>query len=549
MKKAGTHSSPRQKRFRFAFTLVELVLSVSICAILFLTLAGMIGVTSQAIPDQKGSMIASIRAGRIIDRIATELESAIYVSDRGANRIAFTVADRDGDGHPERIRYAWSGVARDPLTRQYNDNAPVSVIDDVYLFTLNAANKATAQSYPGVGVEDSESLLIGLTASPNGAFNITSSASCGQYLSPDLPGKAIGWRPTLLRIKAAINNNPGLCSVQLRTSNANLTPTSTIMEQYTLDSTGLSTGTFVDYPLSTTTVQAPGAGLCLVIAYTSGTGPKISLCNNSAGEVTCNPTQTPVAWTYKTTNSLLCQMFGKVTLASGTQYLNSRYFTSVGIALQAGSSSNPTVQTSSVMLNHPEYLSNRYELLFDTAPTAVDVNGDGIFDWVVRGGGSIPAGSISGGNWTTTNTILDTPAGSDFANATVIDLRLRSTTSGSTPGISLNALRNGSTCAPLNVSLQLQADGTQTLIVAGKTSDSTNTTLLNKPGLSNALNDVRLIIDPVTVSVGVILNTVPVGTYPLPRFVSSDPSRTVSLHPGGGGQFQYVRVREIDPNP
>jgi len=177
------------------------------------------------------------------------------------------------------------------------------------------------------------------------------------------------------------------------------------------------------------------------------------------------------------------------------------------------------------------------------------VNGDGAFDWVVRGGGTIPSGSVSSGSWNTTTTTLDTAAGSDYANVTVIDLRFRSTASGAAPAIALNALRKGTSCAPLNVALQLQADGTQTLTVVGKTNDATSTVLLNKPGLSNSACDLRLIVDPIKVSVGVILNTVPIGTYPLPRFPSSDASRTLSLLPGGGGQFQYVRVREIDTNP
>jgi hypothetical protein len=95
----------------------------------------------------------------------------------------------------------------------------------------------------------------------------------------------------------------------------------------------------------------------------------------------------------------------------------------------------------------------------------------------------------------------------------------------------------------------LQGDGTQTLTITGKTSDTTSRILLNKPGLANALHDLRVIVDPAAVSVGVIVDTVPLGTFKLPRFVSSDVSRTLSILGGGGGQFQYVRVRELDTNP
>src|SRR5262249_36485794 len=43
---------------------------------------------------------------------------------------------RNGDANPETVRYAWSGIPGDPLTRSYNGGAPVNVAVGVNAFAL-----------------------------------------------------------------------------------------------------------------------------------------------------------------------------------------------------------------------------------------------------------------------------------------------------------------------------------------------------------------------------------------------------------------------------
>ena len=66
--------------------------------------------------------------------MAGELRFATYVTERSAHAIEFVVADRDGDNVPERIRYAWSGTAGDPLSRTNDDGTPSPLLDAVQQF-------------------------------------------------------------------------------------------------------------------------------------------------------------------------------------------------------------------------------------------------------------------------------------------------------------------------------------------------------------------------------------------------------------------------------
>ena len=109
------------------FTLMELVTSLAIVGVLMGGMSAAVMISMQAIPDSKSTVTRLLQGGEITQQILTELREAKYFTERGANAVAFTVADRSGDGSPESIRYAWSGTPGDPLTRQYNHGSVVEI--------------------------------------------------------------------------------------------------------------------------------------------------------------------------------------------------------------------------------------------------------------------------------------------------------------------------------------------------------------------------------------------------------------------------------------
>jgi hypothetical protein len=64
----------------------------------------------------------------------SDLEFALAFSEQTATAMTFTVPDRDGDLLAETIRYAWSGTPGDPLTRQINEGAVATMLEDVHVF-------------------------------------------------------------------------------------------------------------------------------------------------------------------------------------------------------------------------------------------------------------------------------------------------------------------------------------------------------------------------------------------------------------------------------
>ncbi len=125
---------------RRAFTLVELMVTMTIMAIIMTAVSSAMILTVHAIPDKDD--VAVVRRGKlaILEKIAGELTYATALTEHTDTAVEFSVADRGhGAVGPEVIRYEWSGTAGDPLTRQYNGGTVVAVFAKVRDFKLTYA--------------------------------------------------------------------------------------------------------------------------------------------------------------------------------------------------------------------------------------------------------------------------------------------------------------------------------------------------------------------------------------------------------------------------
>ena len=86
--------------------------------------AGIVLVT-RAVPTTESASTLAIEATLTLDDLLDELSTATYISDRGTRTITFVVPDRDEDGRPEVISYAWDGAPGHALTRQRNGGAVI----------------------------------------------------------------------------------------------------------------------------------------------------------------------------------------------------------------------------------------------------------------------------------------------------------------------------------------------------------------------------------------------------------------------------------------
>lgn len=116
-------------------TLVELVISMGMMGVLLIAITSSLLIASKALPANAGTDASD--STRALSRLAHELSLATSVVELTPTAITFTLADRGhGAVGPESVRYAWSGVTGDPLTRSYNGGAAQTVADGVNSFVL-----------------------------------------------------------------------------------------------------------------------------------------------------------------------------------------------------------------------------------------------------------------------------------------------------------------------------------------------------------------------------------------------------------------------------
>jgi hypothetical protein len=135
---------------RRGHTLIELVVAMTSAAVLTAGMGGTLYLASHALNDGGSNAVQQAKDRQVLERIMDDVELALLFSERTNTAIEFTVPDRDADGQPETIRYAWSGVPGDPLTYEYNGSAPTVIADDVQQFDLQTETRFMAAPLPPV---------------------------------------------------------------------------------------------------------------------------------------------------------------------------------------------------------------------------------------------------------------------------------------------------------------------------------------------------------------------------------------------------------------
>jgi type II secretory pathway pseudopilin PulG len=136
---------PRRK----AFTLLELVVSLASSIMLVAGLAGSLYISNQALIGSSSAR-QTLAASTVLRELMANVSQAKSITERTATAITFTVPDRDEDNIRETIRYAWSGVAGEPLTYQYNGGAIANIATDVRAFNLSALTRELQPPSPQV---------------------------------------------------------------------------------------------------------------------------------------------------------------------------------------------------------------------------------------------------------------------------------------------------------------------------------------------------------------------------------------------------------------
>lgn len=125
----------RQSRTR-GMTLVELVISLAVMTLVMGACGSAILLASRALTTGAALGAGAAQSGALALQVSIDLATAVTVTEDGPHAVTFTVADRDGDGNSESIRYWWSGTAGDEVQRQINGAAATVVARNVHRFDL-----------------------------------------------------------------------------------------------------------------------------------------------------------------------------------------------------------------------------------------------------------------------------------------------------------------------------------------------------------------------------------------------------------------------------
>ena len=350
-------ASSTTARPRAAFTLLELTVSLSITSILLVAVGSAIVLAAKAIPNAQDQTNVFLTSGKATDDLVSELQFALGFTQRTANTVEFTVADRDGDTVDETIRYEWSGTAGDPLTRQYNGGPVVPIIDQVqdlaFLYDWHVVSELVPTEVESPEVE----LARYSSASNPTAFAVTKLNWIGQYFAPTgLPAPATSWKVTRVVFqakKSGIAIDDGVTMVQLRTADASNFPSGLILEQVPLAETSLTAGwTWENINFSNVEGIDPADGLCLVFEWISGVGSADILYDPGAvGRV--KTSDGGANWT-SPPDAMLYYVYGTSMSPGPMDTIYHNYLTGIRITIDTGTDASTQLETGVALLRVQE---------------------------------------------------------------------------------------------------------------------------------------------------------------------------------------------------
>jgi type II secretory pathway pseudopilin PulG len=341
-------------------TIVELLVSIAITTVIMFAIGSSMMIATRAMPDRDTPANAVITTGEATEQLAAELQYAISINSYSAGMIEFTMADRDGYGTPETIRYEWSGALGDPLTRQYNGTTVVEVLDAVQEFNLSYDLEAISDKVMPEN-ESNETLLIGYNSTDNLAdYQLRNYKWYGQYFLPSLPQDAVSWKVTRVEFLAKVDWSPiSECRVQLQLPTGSNLPSGIVLEDKRLVEETLNENTYLRqrFTFSDVSGLSPQTGLCLVLK-SLGSYPGL-LWGQDGGVSTPNSylvvsSDSGASWSARTGESLLFSVYGTVTTSGQPAIQDTYYVRAVQIKIRTGADEQSTVYTGVKCINKPE---------------------------------------------------------------------------------------------------------------------------------------------------------------------------------------------------
>lgn len=541
----GSSADEMTASVRRGFSLIEMAVALSVTSILLVAVGSAMVLASRAVPDGTGATAAVIEAGDVLTRLSTELQHSQHLVERTSQVITFTVADRTGNGSPERIRYAWSGEPGDPLTRQVNDETPAVVAAEVAAWSLAYHQADDQEAYPGPAVEGSEETLATvshLLSLSTHEYGISGSQSISQYVEPKLADDVLYWRPTQVQFYGRSGSLFGRSyRVAIRYARLDEVPEEeTIVSTNTHSSLLSLLSSWHAVSLEGAPRLRAGEAVTIVFDRPSGSGTALVVeAYDDSLEAGLALGDGEGSWNYRRNETLRHRLRGRLTRVGPTQVFDRRFIEAIDVTLQARGAE--AMETQVELANRPEMLAKFWRADFRHDPTTLDLNADQQPDWVVDG--SFNSSRLDNGIWHADRTLYANAVNA-LAGPMRVRLRLRHAyDDGGAVVLRLEFDRIDGALGHLAVTAQRRADGSQTLTLRTQDNDGVWHDLATAVGLGSDFIDVRLLIDPEYQTVHMRVNDANHGTHTYMLRSALPGAGQIALEADGHhAEYEYVEV-------
>lgn len=525
-------------------TLLEMALSLVLLSTVAASVGSAVMFASSVAPDEDSVEQTLAQDSRVLSQIAEDIAQARYVIEQGANAITIVVADRTGDGNPDRVRYAWSGKEGDTLTYQLNDDNAVSLIDEVSTFSLAYTQKQSVETLPNAIYFADESLIDGFTETGSVSEKpIKYSEWYGQVVNPSLESNASGFVPTRLLLYAS-GKSPytGQTLLELK-GRSGATPGTTTFASQTINESDLNwQNIWRQYDLSDALFVDGGEDLGFYISYVSGQNEVLNIneasSNRSTGKIQSKDRGS--TWELENDKAFVYQLYGKQKLTSTGRYETTQQHVSViDIRLQSFVVDRSPLSRRVRMLLAPPVLSGFAATGFDSDPSGVDLNADGEPDWS-HSAGTFPADSVSGGLWACNGQLIYNNKSLVTAEVITVRARMRSNDTLGPAIYGPYTFDDKAQLLPLITQLRSDGRGGQELVIYNDTKMSEEK--LKLTDLPSGLVDIELTLVPALDMVSVSINHWLVGSYLLDRVTDSSVVESAVRFGSTGGVAEFGSI-------
>lgn len=533
------HATSSHPRRRAAFSLLEMVLSLSVLAVAFTAVGSVFVLATKVMPAPDSAEAASVDQSRALNRLIEDLAGARYITAGNSNRIMLVVDDRTGDGVPDRLSYAWSGIAGDPLTLSVNGSTPVTLIDDVRTFAMSATTETRTDKVPVSSEVREEQLWHSYTSPVSAATaSITRDNWVGQVVRPTLPGGTRSYTVSRVRYRARQNGDDnGETWVRVRPyAAATGTLGAYLAEEEQKESGFASAYAWYEVVFAEPAVIEADSGVAVTFEWKNNAVAADLEYDNAGGAGVLWTTAAGSPWAVYRAKGLLAEVYGTCTVDMPGVELTRTVVTQIGIALQAGAGE---VQSATARLYcEPGLHSAAWDAGFEASPANLDMDGNGS-DWRFQSGGEEKTFAL--GRWDVDGVLYTQPTHS-FDEPLVVDLKMGATNAGrSGATFQINADQSDGDAVPITVRVGMDNDGSYCVRVYD--TERPDSPRLDATGLGDNPPEVRLLVVPADNAVGVIINGKPAGSFYYEPVAADGLPGLARLTEGSDGFFDLVSIR------